>query len=79
MKEAAKRTDLFLSKHLRLKRRDIEGKPTMAVLANTMSTRLSFVGKTETNDRRLDIGEYIYYCKALGLDPVQQLRIIAAY
>jgi len=79
MKEAAKHTDLFLSKHLRLKRRAIKGKPAMAVLAATMGISQNLIGKVENNNRRLDIGEFIYYCHALDLDPVKQLRVVAAY
>jgi len=36
----------------------------------------SFIGKVETGDRRLDVFEFIEYCKGLDLDPIQVLREI---
>lgn len=36
----------------------------------------SFIGKVETGDRRLDIFEFIEYCKGLELDPVVVLQEI---
>lgn len=36
----------------------------------------SFIGKVETGDRRLDVFEFIEYCKGLDLDPIQILREI---
>ena len=36
----------------------------------------SFIGKVETGDRRLDVFEFIEYCKGLVLDPIQVLREI---
>ncbi|MBF0785350.1 XRE family transcriptional regulator [Muribacter muris] len=34
------------------------------------------INKVETGDRRLDIFEFIAYCKGLGLDPIQLLQEI---
>ena len=36
----------------------------------------SFIGKVETGDRRLDIFEFITYCRALELDPGEVIREI---
>ena len=36
----------------------------------------SFIGKVETGDRRLDIFEFIAYCRGLDLDPVEVLQDI---
>ncbi len=36
----------------------------------------SFVGKTETGERRLDVYEYIQYCQALSLDPEYGLGLL---
>ena len=41
-----------------------------------MGVLYSFIGKIETGDRRLDIFEFIAYCKGLELDPVEVLREI---
>lgn len=38
----------------------------------------SFIGKVETGDRRLDIFEFIAYCKGLELDPIEVLQQIEA-
>ncbi|MBK1413292.1 helix-turn-helix transcriptional regulator [Haemophilus influenzae] len=42
-------------------------------LGKKMGVLASFIGKVETGDRRLDILEFIQYCKGLELDPVQIL------
>ncbi|WP_192877815.1 helix-turn-helix domain-containing protein [Haemophilus influenzae] len=42
-------------------------------LGKKMGVLASFIGKVETGDRRLDILEFIQYCKGLDLDPVQIL------
>ncbi|OOF53315.1 helix-turn-helix domain-containing protein [Rodentibacter trehalosifermentans] len=40
-------------------------------LCEKMGVVSSFVGKVETGDRRLDIFEFIKYCEALELDPIE--------
>ncbi len=35
----------------------------------------SIIGKLET-ERRIDIVEYVEYCKALGIDPYEGLKVI---
>ncbi|KMK52267.1 XRE family transcriptional regulator [[Actinobacillus] muris] len=45
-------------------------------LGEKMGVLYSFIGKVETGDRRLDIFEFIAYCKGLGLDPIQLLQEI---
>lgn len=45
-------------------------------LCNKMGVVSSFVGKVETGDRRLDIFEFIAYCKGLELDPLELLQQI---
>lgn len=42
-------------------------------LGQKMGVLASFIGKVETGDRRLDILEFIGYCKGLELDPVEVL------
>ena len=36
----------------------------------------SWVAKTEMGERRLDVVEYIRYCRALNVSPVRGIRII---
>lgn len=36
----------------------------------------SFVQKVESNQRKLDLFQYVQYCEALGLDPASTLRIL---
>lgn len=45
-------------------------------LCEKMDVVSSFVGKVETGDRRLDIFEFIAYCKGLDLDPLDVLQEI---
>lgn len=45
-------------------------------LCEKMNVVSSFVGKVETGDRRLDIFEFIAYCKGLDLDPLSVLQQI---
>ena len=42
-------------------------------LGNKLGVVHSLVGKIETGDRRLDVFEFIEYCKSLNLDPVTVL------
>jgi len=42
---------------------------TMRSLAAKLGTPHSFVGKIEQQTRRMDVGEFMVYCKALGQDP----------
>ena len=43
-------------------------------LAERMNVVHSFVGKVETGDRRLDIFEFIDYCRALNWQPEEVLQ-----
>ncbi|MDG2958130.1 helix-turn-helix domain-containing protein [Exercitatus varius] len=58
-----------------LKRRKELGLSQRA-LGMKMGVVHSFIGKVETGDRRLDIFEFITYCRALELDPVEVIREI---
>ena len=49
---------------------------TMRTLSQIIGTPHSFIGKVENQERRLDIVEYIRYCKALEVDPIEGLRKI---
>lgn len=41
-----------------------------------MGVLYSFIGKVETGDRRLDLFEFIAYCKGLDLEPIEVLQEI---
>ncbi|MDG2916013.1 helix-turn-helix transcriptional regulator [Bisgaard Taxon 10/6] len=58
-----------------LKRRKELGLSQRA-LGMKMGVVHSFIGKVETGDRRLDIFEFITYCRALELDPGEVIREI---
>lgn len=62
-------------RELFLKRRQELGL-TQRTLGEKMGVLYSFIGKIETGDRRLDIFEFIAYCKGLELEPVEVLREI---
>ena len=49
---------------------------SMRELAERLDEPHSFVGKIETAERRLDVYEYVVYCKALGLDPTHGLKLL---
>lgn len=49
---------------------------TQRSLGEKLGVVHSFIGKVETGDRRLDIFEFIAYCKGLDLDPVEILQEI---
>ena len=47
---------------------------TMRALADELGAPHSFIGKTEQQNRRLDVGEFIHYCIALEADPVKVFK-----
>jgi len=53
-----------------------EANYTMRALAANISTPHSFIGKVEQQNRRVDVGEFICYCQALGKDPATMLRAL---
>ena len=50
---------------------------TMREMAEILGIPHSFIGKTEQGERRLDVVEYLQYCKALNADPVEGLAAIS--
>lgn len=60
----------------RLKTERTDQRYTMRALADKLSTPHSFIGKTEQQNRRLDVGEFVYYCRSLGIDPTKIIRDI---
>lgn len=51
---------------------------SMRELGEKLDISHSFVAKVEQRERRLDVIEYIAYCKALGVSPIDGLREIQA-
>lgn len=49
---------------------------TMRALAEAIDTPHSFIAKTEQHGRRLDVGEFIYYCQAMKENPIEVLQTI---
>lgn len=49
---------------------------TMRDLGGLLNVPHSFVGKVERAERRLDVVEYVAYCKALGVSPIEGLKAI---
>ena len=48
----------------------------MRELAAHLGVQHSFVGKVEQGERRLDVVEYINYCRALQVNPHDGLQLI---
>jgi transcriptional regulator with XRE-family HTH domain len=49
---------------------------TMRDLAKKLEVPHSFVGKVEQCERRIDVVEYMAYCRALGLSPVDGIEFL---
>ena len=49
---------------------------TMRSLAQVLGTPHSFVGKNENQERRLDVVEFMRYCQALEVDPIEGLALL---
>ncbi|MBM5817668.1 MAG: helix-turn-helix transcriptional regulator [Cyanobacteria bacterium K_Offshore_surface_m2_239] len=47
---------------------------TQAELAISLSVPQSFVSKYETGERRIDVVEFLFICRALGADPIAELQ-----
>jgi transcriptional regulator with XRE-family HTH domain len=51
-----------------LKRARKSKKVSMRALGETLGQPHSFVQKVESGERRLDVVEFVWYCRALGID-----------
>lgn len=47
---------------------------TMREAAKLLNKPHSFVGKIEVGQRRLDVVEYIWYCKVLKIDAIEGMQ-----
>jgi transcriptional regulator with XRE-family HTH domain len=61
-----------MAAHLKTVRQDESF--TMRSLAEKIGTPHSFIGKIEQQSRRLDVGEFTAYCRALGKDPIEVFK-----
>ncbi len=50
----------------------------MRDLAERLEVPHSFVGKVEQGERRLDVVEYIQYCEALNISPLNGIKHITS-
>ena len=48
---------------------------TMRSLAQILGTPHSFIGKIENQERRLDVVEFVRYCNALEINPLEGIEI----
>jgi transcriptional regulator with XRE-family HTH domain len=67
-KESAQELNLKMATHLKTIRK--QKRFSMRQLAAVLNVPHSFVGKIETQGRRLDVAEFTLYCQALEVDPV---------
>ena len=49
---------------------------TMRALGERIGLPHSFIGKIELQVRRLDIGEFVFYCQQMQTDPLEALKTI---
>lgn len=73
-KKTAQALNAKMSEELKINR--TEQRYTMRALADKLGTPHSFIGKTEQQNRRLDVGEFIQYCRALEVDPLVVFRTV---
>ena len=57
-----------------LKTMRLDAKLTMRQLGTKLNVPHSFVGKIEREGRRVDVGEFVIYCEAMGYDPLSTLK-----
>lgn len=50
---------------------------TIRQLANLVDEPFQFISKVETGQRRLNVYEYVQYCDALNIDPIEGLKILS--
>lgn len=72
LKLESKKLNPKMAAHLRQLR--IEKGLTMRELAQALQTSHSYIGKIELQNRRVDVGEFIHYCRAMKCDPAKELE-----
>ena len=73
-KTVASDENVKLTAWLKSKRK--ENDHTMRTLAKILGTPHAFIGKIENQERRLDVVEFIRYCRALEIDPQEGLQVV---
>lgn len=76
------RLSVHSDEHLWLRELLLQRRKDLGLSQREMGAKLgvvhSFIGKVETGDRRLDIFEFIQYCKGLELDPIEVIQEMQA-
>jgi len=76
-KQKTKRTNANLAEYFKITRRSRD--IIMVRLADILGTKQATVGKIELSNKRVEIAEFVYYCIALGRDPVKESRQVASF
>lgn len=61
-----------------LKSKRVEREHTLRTISLKMGRHHSIFGKLERDSRRIDLIEYIQYCRALDIDPKEGLDVVMA-
>jgi transcriptional regulator with XRE-family HTH domain len=59
-----------------LKRQRLESGLSMRELAERLRVPHTFVAKVEQKERRLDVVEFVSYCRAMGVSPLDGIDVI---
>lgn len=72
------RLSVHSGEHIKLRQLLIRRRMDLGLSQRALAERLdvvhSFVGKVETGDRRMDVFEFIEYCRALDWDAAEVLQ-----
>lgn len=72
------RLSVHTAEHLWLRQQLIARRQALGLSQRALAEKLgvvySFVGKVETGDRRLDVFEFVLYCRALQYEPDELLK-----
>jgi len=60
-----------------LKTKRLDANLSMRALAEKLGKPHSLIERIEHQERRLDVCEYVTYCKALNADPFEGIKLIA--
>ena len=61
-----------------LKQSRLDAGLTMREIAKKLDVPFQTISKVENGERRLDVVEYVTYCRALGIDPHEGVRRISS-